>query len=84
MTRRRKPLLANVDQYAKVAAEGAMPDRVWTAIAALVIGLVSWMLLQQIDTRERVAIIESNEKHHEATHDILSTKILPLLERAKK
>ena len=57
-----------------------MPDWVWSVVAMIVIALVGWVLMQEVDTERRLATLEAQYSGIEKRIDILSDKIVPLLE----
>ena len=57
-----------------------LPDWVWSVVAMIVIGLVGWVLLQEVETEKRLARLETAQEHQGERMNILSEKIIPLLE----
>ena len=57
-----------------------LPDWVWSVVAMMGIGLVGWILSTQVTTGNRLASIEAELEHHSQRLDIVSDKIVPLLE----
>jgi len=99
MPARRKPSLANAGQCAKVATEGAMPEWCKSTLFITVFALAGWLFAQEWDTETRLTKIEAMQANNPESRlvkvetqiaeihrrlEILSNKILPLLEKTRK